>query len=195
MPEAGDDRIEKVRSNPKTKRVFTHADNVVKGLAPEMREHWIDGCLAPEKVLNGRKGRWIDDPGRCMRIAAALAQTGDIAKRGGNVRHACAVQRNCDGSAWNGSSRNRRTRSSAVRAAQCGQEGCSAVTSHHEARRARLTGAMLVGDRAHARNRRHASGLAIIALTIMPFNRTSHPPPPGRDVSDHVMRTTIERFA
>ena len=74
----GEDKIERVRYEPATQRVYINADRYFEGIAPEMWEYPIGGYQVLEKYLKDRKGRRMDDPVRYIRIATAIARTLDI---------------------------------------------------------------------------------------------------------------------
>ena len=71
----GSDRVEKVRYEAETRRVYINADKYFEGITPEMWEYQIGGYQVLEKYLKDRKGRRLDDPVRYIHIASAIAET------------------------------------------------------------------------------------------------------------------------
>ena len=71
----GSDLIEKVRYDPNTGRVHINAEKYFEGITPQMWAYRIGSYAVLEKYLKDRKGRRLDDPLRCIRIAAAIAET------------------------------------------------------------------------------------------------------------------------
>lgn len=76
----GDFKVEKLRYEPKEKRVYINSDQYFSGVAPEVWEYHIGGYQVPEKWLKDRKGRALssDDIRHYCLIITVLEKTIEI---------------------------------------------------------------------------------------------------------------------
>lgn len=76
----GDFKVEKLRYEPKEKRVYINSDQYFSGVAPEVWKYHIGGYQVPEKWLKDRKGRALssDDIRHYCLIITVLEKTIEI---------------------------------------------------------------------------------------------------------------------
>jgi predicted helicase len=72
--------IEYVRYDSSQHRVYINSEKYFEGITPEMWDYQIGGYKVLSKYLKDRKGRYMDDPKRYIRIATAIALTMGIQK-------------------------------------------------------------------------------------------------------------------
>jgi len=74
----GNDKVEQIKYDETEQRLSINADNYFEPISPAMWNYQIGGYQVLAKYLKDRKGRRLDDPVRCIRIATTIARTIDL---------------------------------------------------------------------------------------------------------------------
>jgi predicted helicase len=83
FPKSGSNKVERVKYDEKTERVYFNKEQYFEGITKEVLEYQIGGYQVAEKYLKGRKGRVLplEEIEHYMRVVKAIERTIEVQER------------------------------------------------------------------------------------------------------------------